>query len=71
MAAPVEAKVKASTAGSYLASVAGLSVLDAVAGMPRLVGFLPDMLEPLVLALVPAAAAFLSGYQARHTPRSR
>lgn len=69
MAAPVETKVKASTAGAYLASFGLLEVLVEVQDHPLAIGFLPDVIEPFVLALVPAGIAFVSGWKARHTPR--
>lgn len=69
MAAPVETKVKASTVGAYLSSFGLLEVLVEVQDHPLVIGFLPDALEPFVLALVPAAIAFVAGWKARHTPR--
>ncbi|MFM9675760.1 holin [Streptomyces brasiliscabiei] len=68
--APIEKKVKAATAVTYLVSVAGLSVLGAVTNNPSLVSSMPDGLEPFVLALVPAASAAIAGWAAPHTPRS-
>lgn len=68
--APIEKKVKASAAVSYLASLAGLAVLGGVTNDPSLISGMPDALEPFVLALVPAAAAWVAGWAAPHTPRS-
>jgi uncharacterized membrane protein (Fun14 family) len=68
-AAPVEAKVTAATIAAYLISVAGLAVVNVVESDASLLGPLPDVLEPFVVALAPALAAFLAGYKARHTPR--
>ncbi|GAA1275387.1 holin [Streptomyces aureus] len=68
--APIEKKVKASTALSYLASLAGLAILGGVTDDPSLISGMPDALEPFVLALVPAAASWISGWAAPHTPRS-
>ncbi|AIV35631.1 hypothetical protein [Streptomyces sp. CCM_MD2014] len=65
---PVEAKVKAGTALTYLAGVAGLSVVNAVQGDPLLIGGLPDWLEPFVLSLLPAAGSAIGGWIAPHTP---
>lgn len=65
----VETKVKAATLATYLVSVAGLAIVNTVAGDASLLGPLPDLLEALIVPLLPAAAAFLAGYQARHTPR--
>ncbi|MFD5297228.1 holin [Streptomyces mutabilis] len=69
MAAPVEKKVTAATAGTYVASTGVLAGLEAIEDHAQLVSFLPPALAPFVLALVPAAIAFVSGYRARHTPR--
>ncbi|MFB7776935.1 holin [Streptomyces bauhiniae] len=68
--APIEKKVKASTALTYLTSVAGLAVLGAVTNDPSLISSMPDALEPFVLALIPAAASAVAGWAAPHTPRS-
>ncbi|MGW0869958.1 holin [Streptomyces sp. NPDC002740] len=68
--APIEKKVKASSAVTYLASLAGLAVLGGVTDDPSLISSMPDALEPFVLALVPAAAAWVAGWAAPHTPRS-
>lgn len=68
--APIEKKVTASSAVAYLASLAGLAVLGGVTNDPSLVSGMPDALEPFVLALVPAAAAWVAGWAAPHTPRS-
>lgn len=68
--APIEKKVKAASALTYLASVAGLAILGAVTDDPSLISSMPDALEPFVLALVPAASAAIAGWAAPHTPRS-
>ncbi|GLP71031.1 hypothetical protein TUSST3_76510 [Streptomyces sp. TUS-ST3] len=68
--APIEKKVKASSALAYLASLAGLAILGAVTHDPSLISGMPDALEPFVLALVPAAASWVAGWAAPHTPRS-
>lgn len=65
---PVEAKVKASTTGAFLASLV-VAVLNAVTADSSLLGPLPVWLQAIVIALVPTALTFLAGYQARHTPR--
>jgi hypothetical protein len=65
---PVEAKVKAATSVSFLASLV-VAVLNAVAADSSLLGPLPVWLQAIVIALVPTALTFLAGYQARHTPR--
>ncbi|WP_030569886.1 hypothetical protein [Streptomyces aureocirculatus] len=68
--APIEKKVTASSVIAYLASLAGLAVLGAVTDDPSLISGMPDALEPFVLALVPAAASWIAGWAAPHTPRS-
>lgn len=68
MAAPVEAKVKASTTVTFLVGLA-LAVLNGVQDDATLLGPLPAWLQAPILALVPPSLAFLAGYQARHTPR--
>ncbi|MGW2090404.1 holin [Streptomyces sp. NPDC001880] len=68
MAAPIEAKVKAASAASFLAGLA-IAVLNAVAADSSLLGPLPSWLQAPALALVPAALTWLAGYQTRHTVR--
>lgn len=65
----IEAKVKASTAAAYIASTGVLASLAAVQDNARLLSFLPDSVSPFVVALVPAAITFVSGWAAKHTPR--
>ena len=69
MAAPVEKKVTAASAATYLASTGLLAILAAVQDNARLIGWMPDALAPFVLALVPTLVTFVSGWAARHTPR--
>lgn len=66
---PVEAKVKASSALTYLVGVAVLSVINAVQDTPLLISGLSDWLEPFILSLLPAAGAAIGGWAAPHTPR--
>ncbi|MEU0634522.1 holin [Streptomyces sp. NPDC005989] len=68
MAAPVEAKVKAASAATFLAGLA-VAVLNAITADSSLLGPLPSWVQAPLLALVPAALAWLAGYRARHTPR--
>lgn len=68
--APIEKKVTAGSALTYLASLAGLAVLGGVTDDPSLISGMPDALEPFVLSLVPAAASWIAGWAAPHTPRS-
>ncbi|MGW1546665.1 holin [Streptomyces sp. NPDC002346] len=70
MAAPVEAKVKAASIAAFLVGLA-VAVLNAIVADTSLLGPLPGWLQAPVLALVPTALVWLTGYQARHTPRSR
>ncbi|MER5892269.1 holin [Streptomyces sp. NPDC001876] len=69
MAARVEKKVTAASAGAYVASTGLLASLAAVQDDARLVEWMPGVLSPFVLALVPAAITFVGGWLARHTPR--
>ena len=66
---PVEWKVKMASAGTYLGSVAGLAVLQALNADLSLIDFLPDWAETLIAPLVPTGIAWFAGYAARHTPR--
>lgn len=68
--APVEKKVTAATAGTYVGSTALLAGLAAVQDNARLLEWMPDWITPFVLGVVPAAIAFASGWKARHSPRS-
>ncbi|MFJ4712730.1 holin [Streptomyces sp. NPDC088785] len=68
--APIEKKVTAGSVLAYLASLAGLAVLGAVTDDPSLISGMPDAVEPFVLALIPAAASWIAGWAAPHTPRS-
>ncbi|MGA6159583.1 hypothetical protein ACPEIC_40315 [Stenotrophomonas sp. NPDC087984] len=65
---PVEAKVKAATTGAFLVSLV-LAVLNSVAAEESLLDPLPGWLQAVVIALVPPAITFFSGWQARHTSR--
>ena len=65
----VETKVKASTAGAYIASTGVLASLAAIQDNARLLSWMPDAVAPFVLALVPAAISFVGGWAAKHTPR--
>lgn len=67
----VERKVKFGAAAAYLAGVAGVAVLQTVAGDTQLIAGLPDAVEVIVVPLLPAFASLAAGYQARHTPRPR
>ncbi|WP_045300221.1 hypothetical protein [Saccharothrix sp. ST-888] len=69
MPAPIETKVKAASATTFLVGIA-IAALNAVTADNSLLGPVPAWLQAPILALVPSALAFLSGYQARHTPRT-
>ncbi|MFI9553737.1 hypothetical protein [Nonomuraea endophytica] len=66
---PIERKVTAATAGSYLGLVAVLSVLQTVNTDLDLIAFLPDWLESLTIPLLPGLITWVSGYKTKHTPR--
>ncbi|MEV8395908.1 MULTISPECIES: holin [unclassified Streptomyces] len=68
--APVETKVTAATAGTYIASTGILAGLAALQDDARLLEWLPDGVTPFVVALIPAAISFMAGYRAKHTPRT-
>lgn len=70
MGAQVERKVTAAAAGAYVASTGLLAAMEAVRDNPGVVSWLPDWLEPFVLAVVPTGVTFLAAYRARHTPRA-
>ncbi|MEE1813711.1 holin [Streptomyces sp. SP18ES09] len=65
----IETKVKASAVAAFLASTGLLSILAAVQDDARLLSWMPDSVSPFVLALVPTAITFVSGWAAKHTPR--
>lgn len=68
MSAPIEAKVKASTA---VATVVGVLVtlLNTAVGNSQLMGSMPSWLQSLLTLVVPPLATFLAGWVAPHTPR--
>lgn len=68
MAAPVEAKVKASTAATFAVSLLAM-LLNAVVGNSQLLHPLPAWLQGLVIAVAPPLATFVAGWAAPHTPR--
>ncbi|MFD8279710.1 holin [Streptomyces solisilvae] len=65
---PIEAKVKAATTATLLVSLV-LAVLNDVRDDASLLAPLPGWLQAIVIALVPPAITFFSGWQARHTSR--
>lgn len=66
--APVEAKVNAATTATLLVSLV-LAVLNDLRDDASLLAPLPGWLQAVLIAVVPPAVTFLSGWQARHTPR--
>lgn len=68
--APVETKVKAATSATFVVSLV-IAVLNSVVADDSLLQPLPVWLQPILIALVPAAITFLSGWQAQHTPRAQ
>lgn len=68
--AAIETKVSAATAGTYVASTSVLAGLAAIQDNARLLDWMPDSLSPFVIALVPAAIAFVAGWAAKHSPRA-
>ncbi|WP_020118800.1 hypothetical protein [Streptomyces canus] len=67
--APVEAKVKAATSATFVVSLV-IAVLNGVVADDSLLKPLPSWLQPVIIAIVPAAITFLSGWNASHTPRT-
>lgn len=66
--APIEAKVKSATAATFLVSLL-IAVLNEVVADNALLGPLPSWLQPVIIAVAPAAVTFLSGWYAAHSPR--
>jgi hypothetical protein len=67
--APVEKKVKAATSATFVVSLV-IAVLNAVVADDSLLQPLPKWLQPIVIAVVPAAVTFLTSWSAQHTPRT-
>lgn len=65
----VEAKVIASTAASTGFGI-GVAVLNDVQADHSMLGTTPAWAQALILTVIPPLAAFLAGYQAKHTPRA-
>lgn len=68
MAAPIETKVKASTAAGLAVGVL-VTVLNAVVGNSQLMGSMPAWLQSLITLFGPPLATFLAGFYSPHTPR--
>jgi hypothetical protein len=65
---PVEAKVKAATGAAFFVGL-GISFMNWAVGDSQLMGSLPPWAQALATLAVPPLVTFLSGWQARHTPR--
>lgn len=64
----IELKVIASTAATFVVSVV-LAVLNAVQDNHALLGSVPSALQFVIMAVIPTAVTFTSGYLAKHSPR--
>lgn len=64
----IELKVIAATAATFAASVV-VAVLNAVQDNHALLGPIPAALQFVIVAVIPTAITFVSGYMAKHTPR--
>jgi hypothetical protein len=64
----IELKVIAATAATFAVSVV-LAVLNLVENNHALLGSTPAVLQFVIVAVLPTAITFLSGYMAKHTPR--
>lgn len=70
-AGPVEEKVKWATAASYLASLLLTALANGIQDERHalVLGAMPEVLESLLLPLLPALATFAAGWAAKHTHR--
>lgn len=68
----VEKKVTLASLATYVVGVVGLALVNAATDDSNklVVGSLPDWIEPFVLPVLPAVAAFVAGYSAKHQYRS-
>jgi hypothetical protein len=64
----IELKVIAATAATFAVSVV-LAILNEIQNHHELLGSTPGALQFMIVALIPTAVTFLSGYMAKHTPR--
>lgn len=64
----IEAKVIAATAATFAVSLV-LAVLNTVQAHHELLGSVPAVLQSVIIAVIPTAVTFLSGYLVRHTSR--
>lgn len=64
----IELKVIAATAATFVISLV-LAVLNEIQNHHELLGSTPGALQFVIVAVIPTAVTFLSGYMAKHTPR--
>lgn len=64
----IELKVIAATAATFAVSLV-LAVLNEIQNHHELLGSTPGVLQFMIVAVIPTAVTFLSGYLAKHTPR--
>lgn len=67
MSAPIETKVKASTAVATLVGVL-VTVLNSTVGNSQLMGSMPSWAQSLLTLFGPPLATFFAGFYAPHTP---
>lgn len=67
--APVEKKVTSATLAAVAVGIA-VTVLNELPGNAQLLGPLPAWLQGVLTIVVPPLVTFLSGWAARHTPRT-
>lgn len=65
---PVETKVQTTSAVTLLGSV-GVAVLNAVGAHSELLGGLPPLAQFIIIAAIPPAVTWLTGYVSPSTPR--
>jgi len=65
----IEAKVIASTIATFVVSLV-LAILNDVQSNHALLGSLPTWSQSVIIAVIPTAITFVSGYLTRHTPRT-
>lgn len=68
MAAPIEQKVKASTAAGLAVGVL-VTILNSAVGNSQLMGSMPSWLQSLITLFGPPLATFAAGFYAPHTAR--
>jgi hypothetical protein len=66
---PIEAKVKAATLAAFVVGLV-VSTLNQTQADSQLLGSLPAWLQFVLTVAVPPVVTFLSGWKARHTPKT-